>query len=238
MMRRRTLTTVGVMEDVGDELASLRQFCRTAPRRLLALLILALALCSRAAIADPPGRKHFDVPASDAAISLNEFSKQSALQVLFDFNLVKGKKTRRVEGDLEIAEALKIMLAGSGLVFDFVNDHTLAVTLEGTFLHRLLKKHAPRPRPEIKSDGLDQVLVAGSMVTTTQPLIGGQLIELTRVDIEHSGFATAQDLLRTLPEVFGGGPSEDTLLNGREAGTNSGRGDGLNLRGLDAGATL
>jgi iron complex outermembrane receptor protein len=40
-----------------------------------------------------------------------------------------------------------------------------------------------------------------------------------------------------LPQVFGGGPSQDTVL-GREAGTNSARGSGVNLRGLDAGATL
>jgi len=37
--------------------------------------------------------------------------------------------------------------------------------------------------------------------------------------------------------VFGGGPTQDTVL-GREARTNSARGSGVNLRGLDAGATL
>src|SRR6185437_5563636 len=44
-------------------------------------------------------------------------------------------------------------------------------------------------------------------------------------------------LLQTLPQVFGGGPSEDTQI-GREAVTNSTKGSGINLRGLDAGATL
>ena len=59
---------------------------------------------------------------------LNEFSRQSDLQVLFDFNILRGMKTRAVTGDLDASTALKNMLKGTNLVFDFVNDHTLAVT--------------------------------------------------------------------------------------------------------------
>jgi iron complex outermembrane receptor protein len=67
--------------------------------------------------------------------------------------------------------------------------------------------------------------------------LGAETIQLGRAEIERSGFSTTQDFLRTLPQVFGGGPTQDTML-GREAGTNSARGSGVNLRGLDAGATL
>ena len=81
------------------------------------------------------------------------------------------------------------------------------------------------------------MLVAGSNALYQAPPLGAQLIQLNRVDIERSGFATTQDFIHTLPQVFGGGPSEDTQL-GREAPTNASKGSGINLRGLDAGATL
>jgi len=81
------------------------------------------------------------------------------------------------------------------------------------------------------------VLISGSGENGTQPLLGAQTIQLGLNEIERSGLATTEDFLRTLPQVFGGGPTQDTVL-GREAGTNSAHGNGVNIRGLDAGATL
>jgi iron complex outermembrane receptor protein len=71
----------------------------------------------------------FHIDAGDATLTLNEFSRQSNLQLLFDYNVVRGRRTRAVSGDYEPTAALRQMLAGTGLVFDFVNDRTLAVTL-------------------------------------------------------------------------------------------------------------
>jgi iron complex outermembrane recepter protein len=83
---------------------------------------------------------------------------------------------------------------------------------------------------------LEQVLVTWQE-SSTETLLGAQTIEFTRADIDLSGLATAEDFLHTLPQVFGGGANETTVL-GREAATNSERGSGVNIRGLDAGATL
>src|SRR6202043_2567107 len=71
----------------------------------------------------------FHIEAGDAALTLNEFSRQSTLQLLFDYNIVRGRKTRAVSGEYAATAALEQMLADTGLVFDFVNDRTLAVTL-------------------------------------------------------------------------------------------------------------
>src|ERR1700733_8031675 len=64
--------------------------------------------------------RHFDVQAGDAAVTLNEFSRQSDLQVLFDFNILAGMKTRAVTGDFDASTALTAMLKDTNLVFDFV----------------------------------------------------------------------------------------------------------------------
>lgn len=204
--------------------------------------VLAACACLHLEEASAAGpRRHFDLQPGDAAVMLNEFSRQSDLQVLFDFNILKGMKTRGVHGELDASDALTSMLAGTNLVFDFVNERTLAVTAERkkpSALRRLWRRIASHPAGAAPRDELEQVLISGVPQSGTQPLLGAQTIQLSRLDIDRSGLATAQDFLRTLPQVFGGGPSEDTLLIGREANTNSARGAGVNVRGLDAGATL
>ena len=201
--------------------------------------LACLALHAVAAASGP--HRHYDLPAGEAAATLNEFGRQSDLQVLFDFNQLKGLRTRAVKAELDASAALTRMLAGSGLVFEFVNEGTLAVTpaQKPSLLRRLRDRLASAPAPPAPhvNAQLEQVLISGSVENGSQPLLGAGVIQLTRTDIDRSGAATTQDFLHTLPQVFGGGPNANTVL-GREAATNSARGSGINLRGLDAGATL
>ena len=211
--------------------------CRTTGR-ICAILVVFLALYTATANAEGP-EHHFELEAGDASLMLNEFSRQSDMQVLFDFNILRGMKTRAVTGDFDVSDALTAMLKGTNLGFDFVNDHTLAVTpKKPSMFSKLWHRAKTRSKHGDDDNGLEQVLISGADGNTgTQPLLGAQVINFGRIDIERSGLATTEDFLRTMPQVFGGGPTEDTVL-GREAGTNSAHGSGINVRGLDAGATL
>src|SRR5262249_10799732 len=75
-----------------------------------------------------PKLQTFYIEAGDAALTLNEFSRQAGLQLLFDYNVVRGRQTRAIKGELEQSAALQQMLADTGLVFEYVNDRTLAIT--------------------------------------------------------------------------------------------------------------
>jgi iron complex outermembrane receptor protein len=217
----------------GSRLVTL---CRTA-QRLCAVLVVFLGLHTADANAAGP-RRNFQLGAGDASLMLNEFSRQSDLQVLFDFNLLRGMKTHAVSGDMESSTALNAMLKGTNFTFDFVNDRTLAVTpKKPSLLTRLWHRLNSRPKHTSDAEDLEQVLISGAAESGTRPLLGAETLQLGRAEIERSGLATTQDFLRTLPQVFGGGPTQDTVL-GREANSNISRGSGVNLRGLDAGATL
>jgi len=219
-------------------------------------LTLFLCLPVRAA----PKLQTFHIEPGDATLTLNEFSRQSSLQLLFDYNIVRGRKTRGISGDYEPSAALRQMLIDTGLVFDFVNDRTLAVTLSHASVAGSAVAEAPAPGPSrtrsaepqtVKHEGpgsgepatdpkapeLDEILVTGTHVHGEQP-VGDHVISLDREDIETSGAATVQDFLRTFPQAFGGGPTEDTHFVSAETQTNSGLGAGINLRGLGARATL
>ncbi len=196
----------------------------------------------------------FHVPGGDATLTLNEFSRQANLQLLFDFKVVKGRFTQPVDGTFEPRDALRRMLASSGLVFDFVNERTLAVTplqtgsAAGTASTPSKQPQRPNAASVAHAAGsndlslggmaiVDTVRVTGTNVRGEFP-VGEHVVTLDKEEIDNSGATSLSDLLRVLPQVFGGGPTQDTRQIGIEAQTNSGYGSGINLRGLGARATL
>ena len=96
---------------------------------------LAAALGSRACAAGKPEKLRLKIAASAAPMALAEFVRQTGLQVLFDFDAVRNFSTREVSGQLDPEEALMLMFEGSGLMFEFINERTVAV----------------RPRPPVAS---------------------------------------------------------------------------------------
>jgi iron complex outermembrane receptor protein len=236
-------------------------------RKTLATSFIAIALVSVQLLAAPivvgapkPLTYQFHIDAGDASSTLPEFSRQSAIQVLYDYNVVHGVKTRPVIGEQSPEAALRQMLGSTSLIYDFVNDHTLAVTVTGHATpgsaggdksSRLSGRsqsvevqratRAGSGSAELGADPRDvdpdQVTILGTYLRGTAPL-GEHVTQLERRDIENNPAATVQDLLRTIPQTWGGGPSEDTHYFSAETASNSGLGAGINLRGLGAGATL
>jgi hypothetical protein len=103
-------------------------------------LLIAVIVPLRAAEISVPGAPmHLHIEAGDASLMLNEFSRETDIQVLFDFNLVRRLRTPAVNGTYSPTEGLKQLLKGTGLTFDWVNDRTLAVTptpaLHGRLAH-------------------------------------------------------------------------------------------------------
>lgn len=101
------------------------RLCRIMRGGSSAALALAGLLWTSASLASPA---HFDIDAGDAALTLNEFARQSNLMLLFDFAQLKGVRTQGVQGDMEPVAALAALLAGTSLRFDFVSERTIAVS--------------------------------------------------------------------------------------------------------------
>lgn len=84
---------------------------------------------------------------------------------------------------------------------------------------------------------LEEVLVTGTHIHGAEP-IGSPLIVIDRAEIERTGYATIQDVIKTLPQNVG---SRDTELTGTVGGfgsDNTSYGSGIDLRGLGPDATL
>jgi iron complex outermembrane recepter protein len=222
---------------------------------IAALLLIALLGHSRTAAASPEAVE-FHIASGEATLTLNEFSRQTGLQLLFDFNLVKGRITQAVDGSYEPRDALRHMLENTGLAFAVVNERTLAVkatrsaSASGTAAPPAPHRSPQQPNSQTVAQGpgsaeteagfpnrIETVRVTGTNLRGEAP-VGVNVLEFDRAAIDLSGAPTVADFLRTLPQVFGGGPTQDTRVIGTEAQTNSGFGTGVNLRGLGARATL
>ncbi len=85
---------------------------------------------------------------------------------------------------------------------------------------------------------LEEVLVTGSHIRGVQNL-SSPIIELDRADIDASGYATTQELIRSLPQNLGN-VSELTQggVNGGAGQALTYEGAGINLRGMGSDSTL
>jgi outer membrane receptor protein involved in Fe transport len=222
-----------------------------------AIVLLAIAMvggnspAARAA-SGPSPILHFNIPSGKLVDRMSTFALQSELQVLYKFDGIQDIETQAVIGDLTPAQALEKMLAGTDIVPEFVKPQTVALTRRALAGDVAIGtgRAGSRTRPGLRSEPTDRRTVRSDRPVEVElygkrpyapslPEIPGiNLIQLDRVEIDALGVATVPEVLRTLPQVFGGGPSEDTNEIGHEAATNPTRGSSVNIRGMGAGSTL
>jgi hypothetical protein len=87
-----------------------------------------------------------DIPAGPLGYTVNEWSRQSDFQVLFDFQSYAYVKTNAVRGRYLSLIALRVMLRGTGLGFEVINNRTVGVINVGPIqCHPELAEKAPLP---------------------------------------------------------------------------------------------
>ncbi len=102
---------------------------------------------------------------------------------------------------------------------------------------------APITTPSAATEEQDDVAAVADIVVTGTSIrgirpVGSATVPLSREDIQQTGLTSTADVVRTLPQLQNLGQDETRTGGAQDAGTNSGRGTALNLRGLGANATL
>jgi len=102
------------------------------PSRLKPLLA-SLVLFAAAFLTVPPlladeARTSFNIPAQSLSSALREFARQSNREILFSSEVVQGKSTKGVKGDLGADSALTQLLVGTDLVVTRSANGTTLVT--------------------------------------------------------------------------------------------------------------
>jgi outer membrane receptor protein involved in Fe transport len=207
-------------------------------------LVLFASIFPRVALGDDVlgGSTSFDIPAQPLRSALIEFSQQADVQIMGSSDLFGEMQSTAVKGTLRGSVALRMLLQNTGLRYEAVRH---AVVVRPIANARIRKDGAgvemSPPTVEMASGSsrpihllvpLGEMTITGTHIRGGDP-IGSQLIVLDRQALDQAGYATVQDVIRSLPQNFGGGPSEDTINS-----DNVVRGTGINLRGLGVGSTL
>ena len=79
-------------------------------------------------LAQGTAARHFEIPSGDLQAALLAFSQQAGLQLLYPAGLTAGHRTQGVQGDYTPAQALDLLLAGTGISHRFTEANS--VTLE------------------------------------------------------------------------------------------------------------
>lgn len=198
----------------------------------------------------------FDIAAQSVEAALLEFSKQADVQVMVGTSSLNGQKTEGVKGKLAVKDALQQLLKNTGLEYRTEGNGTVTIRsaaaaktdarvlplVDGA---RLASRDAAGEAAgndalrvgesaQQAVETLDEVVVTGTHIRGDESA-GSRVQIIDRQEIDATGYATVNDVLGTLPQNLGGGPSEDF-----DDGTtgNFNKGVGVNLRGLGADATL
>ncbi len=91
-------------------------------------LLVAMASLAAAAQAATPLKQTITIPAQALEPALQTLAKQRNLQVIYRSEVVGELRTAGVTGQLTTREALRQLLAGTGLTYEYIDDNTVTIT--------------------------------------------------------------------------------------------------------------
>jgi iron complex outermembrane receptor protein len=176
--------------------ASLRRLAKSAlPLLLAAYSLLPLRAADEA-------RKSFSVPAGAAAQTLKQFAQQAGREIVFAPEVVGNTQTQPVRGEFAPADALRTMLAGTGLVAG-QDQRTGAFAVrkgESPNAPGAAPAASRRPAaPAVESDGITQ-LEAFTVTAIGQRFVNQDALQAKRA-VAAVFDSISQDDIGKLPDV-------------------------------------
>ena len=96
---------------------------------LLCLCVLGIAWTTHLAAAPSgePIKYHFQIDSQPLGAALQQFAKQSGVQIIFFSRVTEGLQAPALNGSYTIAGALEMLLSGSHLIFRVINPKTIEI---------------------------------------------------------------------------------------------------------------
>jgi outer membrane receptor protein involved in Fe transport len=168
-------------------------------------------------------RQEYHLPAQDLGSALRQIGRASHREIMFEEQIVEGKRSEGLEGAYSHSEAIEILLRDTGLA---------ATERGGVILIR--KRSSPAPaRAEIDDHA---IVVTGTRIRgapSTSPIT-----TISREDAEASGQIDLGQIVRDLPYNFSGGQNPSIAGPGQGGTQNTTGSSAINLRGLGPDASL
>ena len=168
--------------------------CSKYVRRRYLAAALATALLVRSAIADT-ATFAFDIPRQDLALAVNQFAKQSHIEISYSAELTRGKISPLLRGTYTPKQALKMLLEGSGLLVRRTADGALVIEKEG----------AGKSRPtsnSIATMRLGEIIVTASKRAQNQREVADSVTAFGSNELSRRGAQSFEDYIGCAPGVI------------------------------------
>ncbi len=180
----------------------------------ISAVLRTLAVCAPAAIAtvhgstaaasEPPSIAAA-IPAQSLARALEAFARQTGLQLVYVSGVVRHQTSHAVSAGLGAEEALKQLLRGTGLEFEYLTPHSVRILAEPDSSRIFSKSHP--------GDQLSEITVTANRRLENLQDVPITIQVLTNETLSRLNITTFEDLLGNLPGVtaHGIGPSQNNV---------------------------
>lgn len=220
----------------------------TFRKNCLALLV-GIAITSSVNAQQPAATAKYAIPSGELIQVVNEISRSSGLQIVYDIESLRGLKSIEVSGHLTLQQALDKALKGSGLTWTLVNPTTVSIRKESpapktpsvpppTTNTSANRKVASLASTDQNISTLPEILVKGSRslnadIARTEDDIQPYVV-FSREDIDLSQASNIEEFLNTRLPM---NQSKGTMSRNTPEGDTGNR-SSFNLRGLGTNQTL
>ena len=176
--------------------------------RLGSLVSLLAAILTTTFAADN-SVKSYDLPSSDAATVLKQFSEISGRETLFAAEVVRDVRTQSIKGNYTAQDAISRILAGTGLSV-VIDEKTGAFAIRKNEKQSIESNFSKAIPVATTSSGegtavkLKKYEVLGTRISQTDVEGPSPVSTYTAETIESSGALTLSDFLATVPQTYGG----------------------------------
>jgi outer membrane receptor protein involved in Fe transport len=169
------------------------------------VLILLLALAPAMVRAQAPelrGLLSESIAPQPLSQALAELGKQSGLELFFVSEVAEGLESHRVEAGTPVLEALRQMLEGSGLQYEFVNDRAVRVVRAGSSPQKGASQAKASPLVYVQhASPLEELLVTAFNTKDPARTTPTSLVEWSADDLYTARVVTIADLAALTPSL-------------------------------------
>jgi iron complex outermembrane receptor protein len=202
-------------------------FKQQLPRLTLAAA-LAMGVCSTCVMAQEAASQvfSFDIAGGPLDSVLLDISRQTGVMISFNQQLVQGKRSAPIRGDLGSLQAVDKALQGSGLQ---VSDSEQGLTVHAA----PVTSPNAAPAAEKSTDyRLEKVTVTGSAIRRVDAETAVPVTILRVEQLREQGVSTTEELISRISA------NQSSVGSGRSVGSSSGGAAFADLRGIGANKTL
>lgn len=205
-------------------------------RTLAAALAASTCIVALATPATAQTRE-YNIPAGSLKSALDAYVRQSGRQVVYRSDQVRSARSPGARGQQSAEAALAAILVGSGFATR-VDGNLVAIVKAGNEQSAASSSSGEDTAGSAAaSDESAEIVVTGTNIRGGKA-IASPIVSRTRSDIEREGISTTSQLLRSLPQNFGGDVTDQVSTAFFGGGGDPSAGSGANLRGLGSEATL